>query len=110
MAFPHQSSRWTVQFKETTAPDNIKHTCQFSYIVNRNVIFCFLDRPILWAGGEILCGKLDIDNYDKYFGGVHSDDLPPFLSRIHFLIPHYTDNLIEFLDAIASLDLGYESQ
>ena len=92
----HVVPRYTNQFKDINPPDNFNHSFNFNYLRNRNLLFCFIDRPLLWAGGEILQGKLDIDDVDKYFSSIHDDDLPPFLSRMHFLIP-YSTNLIEFL-------------
>ena len=60
-------------------------------------MFCFINHPLLWEGGETLKVTLDIDDVDKFFTSINEDDLPPFLSRMHFLIPPYSSNLVEFL-------------
>ena len=101
MAYVHRSvrvvPRYTNQFLDTQPPDIFNHSFTFNYLCNRNLMFCFIDRPLLWEGGEILKVTLDIDDVDKFFFSINEDDLPPFLCRMHFLIPPYSSNLIEFM-------------
>ena len=101
MAYVHRSvrvvPRYTNQFLDTQPPDIFNHSFTFNYLCNRNLMFCFIDRPLLWEGGEILKVTLDIDDVDKFFTSINEDDLPPFLCRMHFLIPPYSSNLIEFM-------------
>ena len=101
MAYAHRSvrvvPRYTNQFADLHPPDIFDHSFTFNYLCNRNLMFCFIDRPLLWEGGEILKVTLDIDDVDQFFTSINEDDLPPFLCRMHCLIPPYSSNLIEFM-------------
>ena len=101
MAHVHRSvhvvPRYTIQFKDISPPTRYDYSFNFNYLCNRNTVFCFIDRPLLWEGGEILKVTLDFDDVDKFFTSINEDDLPPFLCRMHFLIPPYSSNLIEFM-------------
>ena len=71
MAYVHRSvhvvPRYTNQFRDLHPPDTFDHSFTFNYLCNRNLMFCFIDRPLLWEGGEILKVTLDIDDVDKFF-------------------------------------------
>ena len=79
-------------FLSDKAPDIIAKQINLSFMLSRNVAFCFSMRPLLWEPNEVWLFAIEGLDLKKFIEPSY-----PHYNNIFFLCPPYSSNIFKYM-------------